>query len=32
MQSLELWMEEVVPGIARELGQPIERINEIDAA
>ena len=26
-ESLRLWMEEVVPGIARELGQPIEEIN-----
>lgn len=32
MQSLQLWMEEVVPGIARELGQPVEAINEVIAA
>ena len=29
MGSLQLWMEEVVPGIARELGQPIESINRV---
>ena len=28
-ESLRLWMEEVVPGIARELGQPIEAVNAI---
>ena len=29
MQSLRLWMEEVVPGIERELGQPISEINRV---
>ena len=29
VQSLQLWMEEVVPGIERELGCPIQEVNAI---
>jgi alkanesulfonate monooxygenase SsuD/methylene tetrahydromethanopterin reductase-like flavin-dependent oxidoreductase (luciferase family) len=32
MDSLQLWMEEVVPGIERELGMPITEVNKVRVA
>jgi hypothetical protein len=32
MNSLTLWMEEVVPGIERELGMPITEVNPVGVA